>query len=246
VVTDPANSVRARVGAASSLESRTFSYFPFGQERETAGQAGAAENADVEKFGSYQRSGTTMLDYAKQRYYYSTLARFLTLDRAEGSAKPIHPDSWNRYSLVNNDPVNFFDASGLSGGSYTYTTTGTHTSTYTHTSMTTHSSSHNSETSHSSNSTTSTSFSTGMARLDTPMAGWEEVIRDWLIKWAIEKSLDSIVKEANKKKEQAKSSTKTKHEVRNGIEISTTQTTSCSFGLLSSTCTVKSVTTLST
>jgi hypothetical protein len=47
------------------------------------------------------------------RYYGSTLGRFLTPDPYGGSPTLARPSSWNRYAYVEGDPVNNTDRSGL-------------------------------------------------------------------------------------------------------------------------------------
>jgi len=44
------------------------------------------------------------------------MGRFITPDPYGGSANPANPQSWNRYSYVNNDPINKNDPSGLAPG----------------------------------------------------------------------------------------------------------------------------------
>jgi RHS repeat-associated protein len=80
-------------------------YMPFGQK--VAGSGGG-----LSSFGGYERDATG-LDYAQQRYYSSTLGRFITPDPYAGSAHAGDPDSWNRYAFVNNDPMNEVDPHGL-------------------------------------------------------------------------------------------------------------------------------------
>jgi RHS repeat-associated protein len=80
-------------------------YYPYGEESNPP-----ANNAD--KFATYYRDGTG-LDYADQRYYASTLGRFLTADPYKANAGASEPGSWNRYAYVENDPVNLTDAKGL-------------------------------------------------------------------------------------------------------------------------------------
>ncbi|MCC6588212.1 MAG: hypothetical protein IT168_16085, partial [Bryobacterales bacterium] len=53
------------------------------------------------------------LDYADQRYYNSFWGRFTTPDPYKASAGAEGPQSWNRYSYVEGDPVNSNDPSGL-------------------------------------------------------------------------------------------------------------------------------------
>jgi RHS repeat-associated protein len=53
-----------------------------------------------------------MLEYADQRYYASNFGRFMTADRYVASGGTSDPKSWNRYSYVEGDPVNFNDPGG--------------------------------------------------------------------------------------------------------------------------------------
>ena len=59
------------------------------------------------KFGTYNRDGYSGLDYADQRYYASGYGRFNTADPSRISAGPEDPSSWNRFSYVQGDPINF-------------------------------------------------------------------------------------------------------------------------------------------
>ncbi|MEW5980488.1 MAG: RHS repeat-associated core domain-containing protein [Acidobacteriota bacterium] len=79
--------------------------YPYGEA-----QSGAASG---EKFASYYRDSTTALDYTRNRYYSSTLGRFLTVDPYLPSAQAPDPKTWNRYAYVANNPVNLNDPSGL-------------------------------------------------------------------------------------------------------------------------------------
>ncbi|MBK9169629.1 MAG: RHS repeat-associated core domain-containing protein [Bryobacterales bacterium] len=66
-----------------------------------------------EAFATYYRDSGTGLDYADQRYYGSTMGRFLTADPYLASGGPAEPGSWNRYAYVKADPVNYHDPTGL-------------------------------------------------------------------------------------------------------------------------------------
>ena len=81
-------------------------YLPFGEEL-------TATTGDHVKFGTYTRDSFTGLDYADQRYYASWLGRFNTADPYRASAGAGDPGSWNRYSYVQGDPINFRDRRGL-------------------------------------------------------------------------------------------------------------------------------------
>lgn len=107
VITDRLGSVRLRSGyTGSTPQQESFRYYPYGEERTASPQ-------DREKFATYSRDSNTGLDYAINRYYGSSMGRFLTPDPYGGSGKPDNPQSWNRYGYVDNDPVNYTDPSGL-------------------------------------------------------------------------------------------------------------------------------------
>ncbi len=84
----------------------TVKHFPYGEEYTTAAQ-------NRVKFATYYRDSVTALDYAQNRYYSSTIARFTSPDPYVASGGPADPQSWNRYAYVQNDPVNFNDRQGL-------------------------------------------------------------------------------------------------------------------------------------
>ena len=58
-------------------------------------------------FGTYHRDGYG-LDYAMNRYYDPARGRFTTADPAS-SGEISRPNSWNRYSYTEGDPVNYND-----------------------------------------------------------------------------------------------------------------------------------------
>ncbi len=62
---------------------------------------------------TWKRGTSTGLDYAWNRYYSSTWGRFTSADPYRASGGPADPQSWNRYSYVQNDPVNYGDPMGL-------------------------------------------------------------------------------------------------------------------------------------
>src|SRR5271168_1085770 len=95
--------VRDRVG---SNRVSGVKYYPYGEEE------GAGTANDKDKFGTYYRDQTTGLDYAQNRYYASTMGRFLTPDPYSASIGPADPGSWNRYSYTKGDPVNYIDPTG--------------------------------------------------------------------------------------------------------------------------------------
>jgi RHS repeat-associated protein len=56
---------------------------------------------------------TTPSATTDNRYYARSIGRFTTPDPYIASGGPADPQSWNRYSYVQNDPVNFSDPEGL-------------------------------------------------------------------------------------------------------------------------------------
>jgi RHS repeat-associated protein len=94
--------VMDRLGSVPMSGSR---YYPYGEESNPPAN-------NVDKFATYYRDGTG-LDYADQRYYASTLGRFLTPDPYQASGGPANPASWNRYVYVLGDPINLSDPLGL-------------------------------------------------------------------------------------------------------------------------------------
>lgn len=83
-----------------------MTYFPYGDEK------GTVTANDRVKFATYVRDSESNLDYAVNRYYSAPMARFLSPDPSVGAARR-NPQSWNRYTYVLNDPVNFNDALGF-------------------------------------------------------------------------------------------------------------------------------------
>ena len=94
------------VDRVGSVISEGEKYYPYGEECTDTAQ-------DHTKFATYYRDATTALDYADQRYYGRTMGRFLTADWHIASGGTADSGRWNRYSYVQNDPVNFNDPSGL-------------------------------------------------------------------------------------------------------------------------------------
>jgi RHS repeat-associated protein len=82
-------------------------YLPFGYEKNS--QSGV----NAYKFTGYERDSESGLDYANQRYYFSTIARFMTPDPLGASADIMNPQTWNRYTYVINSPLSYIDPLGL-------------------------------------------------------------------------------------------------------------------------------------
>jgi RHS repeat-associated protein len=65
-----------------------------------------------QKFTTYDRERVSGLDYAMDRFYDSQTGRFMSPDRTGLNIDLANPQSWNAYSYVNGDPINFTDPSG--------------------------------------------------------------------------------------------------------------------------------------
>ena len=92
-------------------------YLPFGEElsggSRTPQQGYTNSDNAREKFTGYERDTETGLDYAQARYYASVQGRFTSPDPYSGSMNTLDPQSFNRYSYVNNDPINSVDPTGM-------------------------------------------------------------------------------------------------------------------------------------
>jgi len=70
-----------------------------------------AANRDETGFTGHVRDAASGLVYAQARFYHPALGRFLSPDPVGfASGGPVH---FQRYGYVGNDPVNFFDPTGL-------------------------------------------------------------------------------------------------------------------------------------
>lgn len=101
LVTDP--------GAGTHFEQTTL---PFGTELESE-----TTGSINRRFTSYDRSSSTGLDYAVNRFYDSSQGRFTTVDPIKmSSTSLLNPQTLNLYAYTANDPVNRTDPSGLDWG----------------------------------------------------------------------------------------------------------------------------------
>ena len=85
--------------------SKRWEYDPFGTLRAETG----AGDSDFDYAGE-QRDGETGLLNLRARLYDPVLGRFITRDSFDGMVGV--PQSWNRYSYAENDPVNSTDPDG--------------------------------------------------------------------------------------------------------------------------------------
>jgi RHS repeat-associated protein len=75
---DPSRGVTVALDRLGSNQSGGSHYFPYREEQQLTAQ-------DRDKFATYHRDGTTGLDYAQNRYYASTLGRFISPDPYKAS-----------------------------------------------------------------------------------------------------------------------------------------------------------------
>lgn len=99
-------SARVILNASGAVIGRQ-SHLPYGEE------LGVSGTADKHRFTTYEREDVVGNDYAWHRRYAYGAGRFLSSDPYKASGGTDNPQSWNRYSYVMNNPVNFIDPSGL-------------------------------------------------------------------------------------------------------------------------------------
>ena len=106
-------------GSSSTILAR-HDFMPFGEEissgigLRTSGQGYGNSDANRQKYAMLERDENSGLDHASWRKYESFSGRWTSPDPYGGSASTADPQSFNRYSYTQNDPVNFTDPSGLS------------------------------------------------------------------------------------------------------------------------------------
>jgi RHS repeat-associated protein len=123
LVTDQLGTPRMIVDQSGSLASvKRHDYLPFGEEiggpqvaliggRTTA--QGYSSDATRQKFTGYETDAETGLNFAEARYQSSVQGRFTSVDPLGASANLGDPQSFNRYSYVNNNPTSLTDPSGF-------------------------------------------------------------------------------------------------------------------------------------
>jgi RHS repeat-associated protein len=120
-------------GSSSAIVAR-HDYLPFGEEigsnigLRSSGQGYAASDTNRWKYGLTERDAATGLDHTWWRKYESYSGRWTSPDPYNGSLTIANPQSFNRFTYTQNDPVNFVDPSGLNaesagGGGWSCTVT---------------------------------------------------------------------------------------------------------------------------
>jgi RHS repeat-associated protein len=126
LVNDQLGTPRIVVDKSGSLASvKRHDYLPFGEEIGGAqvaliggrqGTAGYVADSVRQKFTGYESDGETGLNYAQARYQSGAQGRFTSIDPFGASASVANPQSFNRYSYVNNNPTNLTDPTGMMAG----------------------------------------------------------------------------------------------------------------------------------
>ena len=114
---DAIGSVRMITDASGQVIAR-HDYLPFGEPWTPP------PDADVRQFAGKERDAETGFDYFGARYYASQLGRFLTPDSELRIGQTIaHPQLWNKYSYVTNNPLRKVDPDGRWGEDIHYVLT---------------------------------------------------------------------------------------------------------------------------
>ena len=112
---------RIKLSRTREVRSRCVFKLPFGEEiganvgGRTTAQGYTASDGVRQKFTGYERDVESGLDYAQARYYAHAQGRFTSPDPLASSASPANPQTFNRYSYVNNSPLTTIDPSGMFG-----------------------------------------------------------------------------------------------------------------------------------
>ncbi len=120
LVADQLGTPRMVIDKTGSLAGVTrHDYLPFGEELgsgiggRTATQGYSAVDKVRQKFASYERDVETGLDYAKARYYSSTMGRYAGVDPIVVTPERFFdPQQLNLYAYARNNPLKFIDPTG--------------------------------------------------------------------------------------------------------------------------------------
>ncbi|HEY2974614.1 MAG TPA: DUF4214 domain-containing protein, partial [Pyrinomonadaceae bacterium] len=119
LVSDHIGTPRMIVDKSGTLASvKRHDYLPFGEEL-SAGMSGRTTTQGYtgdsvrQHFTGYEADGETGLNFAQARYQSNLQGRFTSVDPLGASAIVADPQSFNRYSYVNNNPTNVTDPSGM-------------------------------------------------------------------------------------------------------------------------------------
>jgi len=123
IVMDQLGTPRIIVDQTGTLASvKRHDYLPFGEEIGGAqvgliggrtGTLGYGADAVRQKFTGYEFDAETGLNYAQARYQSGVQGRFTSVDPLGSSADIADPQSFNRYSYVQNMPLTAVDPTGM-------------------------------------------------------------------------------------------------------------------------------------
>ena len=109
---DHQGSARVALDASGTVVGRN-DYLPFGDQVPPSGWTSSDDTQTRQRYAGLYRDGEGSLDHAWWRKYDSSSGRWTSPDPYGGSMNAADPQSFNRYSYVQNDPVNLTDPSGL-------------------------------------------------------------------------------------------------------------------------------------
>ena len=101
---DHLGSVRVETGSNGALLT-THTYWPFGEEMTVT------SSSERYRFAGHERDQRTGYDYMHARYYAPIAGRFFSVDPGRDYDFS-HPQSFNLYAYVRNDPLTFVDKDG--------------------------------------------------------------------------------------------------------------------------------------
>jgi RHS repeat-associated protein len=112
---DHLGSPRITTDQNGQVISRT-DYQPYGEEiastQRTANLGYTVQDSVKQGFTGYIKDDETGLDFAQARMYQSGLGRFTSVDPLMASAVVTNAQTWNRYTYVGNNPLNYIDPTG--------------------------------------------------------------------------------------------------------------------------------------
>jgi len=116
ITTDHLGSTRVVTKADGTVRAR-YDFLPFGEEIATniGGRSGAGYVTDTtrQKFTGHERDSESGLDFAQARYCSSVTGRFMSPDAPFADQSEGDPQSWNLYTYVGNNPLNYTDPLGF-------------------------------------------------------------------------------------------------------------------------------------
>ncbi|MCC6487560.1 MAG: RHS repeat-associated core domain-containing protein [Candidatus Hydrogenedentes bacterium] len=119
ITVDHLGSTRLLTNEAGQLAKR-YDYLPYGEEltgiggRTTGAGFNAAPTAFYPEFTGKERDAETGLDYFGARYFSGAQGRFTSPDPIHILKQKIRdPQQWNMYSYARNNPLRFFDPTGM-------------------------------------------------------------------------------------------------------------------------------------